>query len=650
MQTEYLAFAAFLVMIYKDSLQKGRLMTQKKNATRNLINENYVFIQAFQIYQQAEKCEKSNFIKALNLFKQSLALIDSIPERFPSSSLAIKVAQRQIRLGRSTYASIRKRINKLRSRAAREELLTILHDCALSLHAPEQKAECLAEVAIQFVNNNQKEIGLQMLSEAVNSIEQIEPASRKNNGLSLIALKFAEIGEFERALTLTVYFSEISEQVRLLTDLGVAFYDKKMRERARQLFNNALDLVEREADNEKRLTATAWIAFKLAESREFFWALEVSEAVQDGDTRVAIIHQVAERLIEFGKFATIHEIIKKIPDLYIKAELMASLVIRYSDDGYFSQAREFADAIEVPALKARAFLAMAREYKGKKLFQTGIEHIDNAVKLAYKVPKIEDKVLILTSAATLCNDFREEKQACDLLRSALQEIECLEDELKRFEFMNFLVKICLEIGQMSQARDIIAKIENEEARSKASVELCAAMAGLDNINGALAIARDIADTGYRIKAFFRLIEKNPDNRNFKLKNDLLVEIVELVRSAEYKDTSAQILADCALLVAGFEKFHKAFQLLEMIDNEEVRNQLIWNLAQLKYRSDSFLEGIEIIRLIQNSDIRISRLIQTGLAVLRNEFANSTFKVEDCLPVAFSFWLEEKEAFFNNSRA
>jgi tetratricopeptide (TPR) repeat protein len=617
-------------------------MALKKNPSRNLVNENFVFIQAFQLYQQAREAEKGNFIKALNLYKQSLSLIDSIPEKFPSSSLAIKVAQRQIRLGRNTYASVRKRIAKLRSRAAREELLTILHDCALNLKSPEQRSECLADVAIQFVSNNQRGMGLQILVEAEASTEEIESPSAKNNSLSLLAVKYAEIEEFERALTLTVHFSEIADQIRLLTDLGVAYYEKKMRERARQLFNNALDLVERETDQEKKLAASAWIAFKLAESREFFWALEVCEAVQDGDTRVAIIHQVAERLIEFGKFATIQEIIKKIPDTYIRGELMASLVIRYSDDGYFTQARDFADAIEVPALKARAFLAMAREYKGKKLFQIGLDLIESAVKLAYKVPKIEDKVLVLTSAATLMNDFREERQACDLIRSALQEIECLDNDLKRAEFMNFLVKICLDIGQLSQARDIIGKIEDPDTRFKAMTELCAKTASLDNIAEAIETAKSIDDPIHRTQALFKIIQGNPDNRNFRLKSDLLAEIIELSTNSTSSSHADQILADCAMLLASFEKVRQAFQLLEKINDETVRNQLIWNLAELKFRSDFFSEGIEILRLIQNSDVRITRLIQVGLAVLKGSYPGSSFTIEDCLPVAFSFWLEEKE--------
>ncbi|MEW6713427.1 MAG: hypothetical protein AB1403_26635, partial [Candidatus Riflebacteria bacterium] len=339
--------------------------------------------------------------KALNLYKQSLALIDSIPEKFPSTNLATKIAQRQIRLGRYSYESILRKIAGLRARAVKEELLTILQDCAVNLRAPELRVECLANIAVFFVSNGQPEMAIKTLEGLATIVEDISNPASRGHCLNLLAVKFAEIGEFERALTLVGSFSEISDKVRLLTDLGVAFYHKKLREKARGLFNSALELVDYETDSESRIASTAWIALKLAESSEFFWAMEISESVSDSDARIAIVHQIAEKLIESGKFATIQQIIQKIPDSFVRGELMANLVIRYSDDGYHSQAKEFADAIEIPELKARAILAMTRQYKGKKLFQPGLDLIDSAVKMAGKIPSIEEKVSIFTSAAQL---------------------------------------------------------------------------------------------------------------------------------------------------------------------------------------------------------------------------------------------------------
>ncbi|GAB4267558.1 MAG: hypothetical protein Kow0029_02080 [Candidatus Rifleibacteriota bacterium] len=618
-------------------------MTNSRKSSQGRVNENYVFIQAFQLFQQAVKAEKSNFIKALNLYKQSLAMIDSIPARFPSSELALKIAQRQFRLGKSSYAGIKKRIARLRAKAAREELLTILHDCALNIRSPELKAENLGEVAIAFWRNSQKEFALSIFSEAIDVIETIRQQSQKNNALSLLAVKYVEIEEYERALTLAVYFTEISDQIRLLTDLGLAFYEKKMREKARQLFNNAIELASREQDPEKRTAYYAWVAFKLAESREFFWALEVSEAIQESDTKIAIVHQVAERLIEFGKFATIHEIIKKIPDQNIKSELMANLVMRYSEDGYFSQAREFADAIEVPALKARAFLSMAKHYKGKKLLQVAFDLVEAAVKLLQNVTGIADKVLILTTAATLSYEFREERQACDFIRKALKEIEGLTSEIQRSEFLTYLVKICLENDQISQAQEIIGHIEDNASRAIAVGELCGKLSSLDRIEDALQLARKLADKNLRIKAFFNIVNNNPDNRNFRIKNELVDEIVTMAKEGCHDANTDRILAECALLVAGFEKFHQALQLLEHISDQQVRDELSWSLAEFKFKTDFFNEGIEIIRLIQNSDQRITRLIRIGLEILRGKYPDSSFKIEDFLPVAFSFWLEEKES-------
>ena len=97
-------------------------------------------------------------------------------------------------------------------------------------------------------------------------------------------------------------------------------------------------------------------------------------------------------------------------------------------------------------------------------------------------------------------------------------------------------------------------------------------------------------------------------------------------------------------MAHFEKFHKSLQILELITSDQVRDELIWALAEFKFKCDFFGEGIEIIRLIQDKDLRIERLIQLGMAMLQNKYPESSFKVEDFLPVAFSLWLEEREAF------
>ncbi len=101
--------------------------------SKNRINENFVFIQAFALFQKAEQEENTNYVKALNLYKQTLSLVDSIPERFPSSTLALKIAQRKFRLGKSSYARIQKKDRSAPKKASREEMLEILHDCARNL-------------------------------------------------------------------------------------------------------------------------------------------------------------------------------------------------------------------------------------------------------------------------------------------------------------------------------------------------------------------------------------------------------------------------------------------------------------------------------------------------------------------------------------
>ena len=117
---------------------------------------------------------------------------------------------------------------------------------------------------------------------------------------------------------------------------------------------------------------------------------------------------------------------------------------------------------------------------------------------------------------------------------------------------------------------------------------------------------------------------------------------------ETLENSDQILAECSVHLARLEKFHSALQVQEAIKSDQTRDELLWKLAELKFRGDFFIEGIEIIRLIKNQDSRISRLIQLGVAIHSGKYQSETFKIYDFLPVAFSFWLEEKEKFETHS--
>lgn len=608
------------------------------------INENYLFIQAFNLYKEAERSQKKSYIKALNLYKQALALIDSIPERFPSSNLAIKIAQRKVRLGLSSYAQIQRKIVRLRLKAAREELITILHDCALSIASPETRVDQLCRVALLAWQCQQKNFALNLFSAASDAIDAIDSEQARNNALSILAIKFADIGEYERALTLAVYLTELTDQVRLLTDLGSVYYQKKLRERARQLFNNALELVEREENVEAAEASAAWIAFKLAESSEFFWALEVSERITEPNTRVAIVQQIASKLMEFGKFGSIEEVTKRIDDHQVKAELLSTLVGKYAEEGYFSQARDALESVGVQALKARSLIVLAREYNKKKLAQQTENHLQEAIELADKITVLGDKVVIYTSAAELLYELRNESRACELVRMALGVIESFTDKHKRAEFLTFLVQITLKINQIAQAHDLLTRIKLPSSRNKALIEIAAKISGLDQLSEALDLVSQVDSKGEQLRGYFRVMSENPENRNFKVKLDLLEKILVETDDVESSSEADLIRAECAKAYARFEKFHYSLQIMEKVSSTTIRDNLLWELADMKFNTGFFMEGIEVLRLIQAKDRKVSRFIELGLAILQKKYENSDFGVCDFLPIAFSFWLEERGSF------
>ncbi|MBU1105500.1 MAG: hypothetical protein KKB51_02435 [Candidatus Riflebacteria bacterium] len=608
------------------------------------INENYTFIQAYNLYCKAQKAEKDDYIRALNLYRQAISLIDSILERFPSSALALKIAQRKFRLGLSTYAKINKKIDKLRQSAWRQEMLEILHDCARNIKQIEICCEKLADLAKLFMLNNQKERALVIVSEAADLADRIENPEMRSRILSSIALKYADIGEFERALTLSAYFPERMDQIRLFTGLGQVYYETKLRDRARQLFISAIDLLEQTVEPEIRMTGIAWTAYKLAESCEYHWAFEVAESIQDPETRLAIMHQIVEHLVVSGKYVNIVEISKKIENPEIRAELAVSLVMKHASEGFFSQAREAADSIFMPILKARAFLAIASEYKDRSVWQIACDLVDDAIKLVDAIPAVPEKILVLTQSATVLLKFNQESRIKELLQRALNLVITFKTVQHSSEFVSFLLKKCLELGQVELANDLLEQITDVSVRNLAVVEIAARHALVDNFVLARKGIASIKDTICRLRGYLRIVAVNPENRNYRDKLQLLNEVAAGIPPECSPDESDQILAECAFLLLKAERFHAALQLQEKIVSDANRDELLWKLADLKFSSDHLEEGVEVIRLIKNQDRRIGRMIELGVRIFNGDYPTATFTASDFLPVAFSFWLDEKEKF------
>jgi tetratricopeptide (TPR) repeat protein len=616
---------------------------ERKTRKKSLrLNENYVFIQAYQLYQKAQSEEDKNFIIALNYYKQAVSLIESIPEKFPASQLAIKIAQRKVRLGTDSFKSLKKKIATLRIKAQKEELLTILHDCALNLIDPSLRAEKLSELALLFQKNAQSHRAIEVFNEASIAIDEIEGNIQKNSALNKLAIKYAQVDEFERALTLSAFFTELSDQIRLLTDLGFAYFESRHRERAIQLFHNALELVERSGTSMEKDANTAWVSYKLADSQEFFWAIEVCETIEDESTRVATLSQIAAKLISIGQLGNIQELVDRVDQPRVKAELIASLVSKYSSEGYFSQARELAEKINVLPFKSRAFLAIAKDYKGKQLGQMAKDLVEEAIELIEETSDEFEKILVITSAALLCRKFKNDDRAKELIKICTTKSEKLSDEKLRDESLNYIFKACLQMDFMEQANIILEKQAPGSYREDSVIEKANKLAEMDKFAEAVKTLNEVHDVFTRLKACLSLVEHNPGNRNFKRKTDLITGVMKISESLENTWERDFVLSKSSVIMATLERFHNSLQALEKIESAETRDQLLLDLAQIKYNSDFFTEGIEIMRLISSPDKKIVGLIDVGIDILNEKYPDSTFKPGDFLPIAFSFWLEEKE--------
>jgi hypothetical protein len=218
----------------------------------------------------------------------------------------------------------------------------------------------------------------------------------------------------------------------------------------------------------------------------------------------------------------------------------------------------------------------------------------------------------------------------------------IRDEFKRSEFLVYLVRIALGLDQMQIAETYAREVTETEARTRIVCDIAARHALLDNFALALQKIAALSAPEDRFRGYFQIISANPENRNFRAKLSLLAEIsanIGLIRRTAEAD---HILAECAIQLARLEKFHLALQVQETVSSDTERDELLWNLAELKFRSDFFVEGIEIIRLIRDQNRRISRLIQLGVAIHKGVYAAATFSVSDFCQSLFRSGLKKRK--------
>ena len=137
---------------------------------------NKLFVEAAQLVEKAQEAEKTSYADALKLYKKALEKIERIQSKYPSSKLAVEIAQDKAKLGSYTIKEIKETVipqTELKAEAE-ENPLTCALFVAKTIEDAFWKSWALADIAVKYAEAGQGDKASEILSQALQVAKTIK--------------------------------------------------------------------------------------------------------------------------------------------------------------------------------------------------------------------------------------------------------------------------------------------------------------------------------------------------------------------------------------------------------------------------------------------------------------------------------------------
>jgi tetratricopeptide (TPR) repeat protein len=169
----------------------GILLSVSCSGADDNAGANRLFVEAFQLVKSAQEAEKTSYVEAFKLYQNALAKVESIPEKYPSSDLAVKIVQGDVKLGSYSLTEFKEVFlpqAKMKAEIEENPLACALF-VARTIGNAHDKAEALAEIAGKYAAVGQYDRALLEVAKT------IEKADDKARALAWIAIRYTETGQ-----------------------------------------------------------------------------------------------------------------------------------------------------------------------------------------------------------------------------------------------------------------------------------------------------------------------------------------------------------------------------------------------------------------------------------------------------------------------
>ena len=482
---------------------------------------------------------------------------------------------------------------------------------------PSVKIQTLRELAKKYAKTGNLVKANQVLTQAF----EIDKANQDGYGSFSIpnyAGGYTEIGQYQRGIELLNSLQDDYLKADARRAIAKAYFNlgnyAKALEIVKPIPNGILMPIPEYGDPKVELLGD--ITLKAAQIADYDLALEAANSLSEGDDRVYALRSIAKEYIKVGQKDKAADILNQAIQVAKQTEKVLIYAERTGTYIYASNARLFKDIASDYAAMGQKQMAM--DVMKLALIQAQTEE-DVSAKYSSNwsspaIQKLETLNQIVQTSVEL--GFKDSIE--EALSQALKMAPTLDDNSHSIQLLITVVNssestvpnLAAEI--LSQALQVVQKIENADAKLFTEAKIAAAYGQIGDSNKAVEILSQLLPKAEKM-------QRDPNSGsmvNFK---------------------RAQAFSEIAIAYAFSGKLHEALTLTNRIEVQDIRDMTLANLVQAYVKMGQLTQAIPIAQTIRNKDARSRALKDIPQVYL------ASGEPAKALPIAQIMWEDDQKA-------
>ena len=573
---------------------------------------NKLFVEASQLIKKAEDAEKSSFELAHKLYLEALEKCEKIPDKYPSSKLAVEMMQNDFKIGTYTFLELQDHI-KIVERKAEAENDPL--KCALLIAdtIDDEKSK-----AMVFQEMSKKCLLLDNIDQAIAIANLINDPFIAANSFLRIANEYFEIGENETAINLVAIAHQLTQSIddqnkvgRILSGVSSAYAKSKKCDEAFHLaqpMENSLF---------KSWTMTD-IAICFAKEGKFDQALSAAKAIEfnAGDEQYisSAVNTIASEYISRGMKTEAENLTKLGTSPFQKAKIYIEICKAYLSFGEIDQALNLVEKSDMYKTNMLVFIAEAyidigdidkalkisNEISNSSRSSISVFYHDAIIKkIAFKYVEDEDRekfheilqqtispsnrISTLVESAEKYYEFGDKNASLENLSLAQNYVEHIEKQHEKSKALEDIFRMYVKMKDPDSAYRLLKDSNN--LRNDLISEISGLYAELGNYNDAINLINTIESNAIKMNTITDVINKFAQNgyTNFAIK------LLELQDDPHRKALcSTKIGLSCVSNDEIEEALNlqlEALRLVNSIENQQQKAQALCEIGSLFHKLD-----------------------------------------------------------------